>query len=112
MHIHIYVKLGFWQRLGIALTLISATGLIFFIIRHAPTQADVFPCLAQIENIKTTTTQPQVILEKCKTEIITSAVKVQQLSFTVKSILIWLGTVFAIYGLCLGVFWVWTGKTK
>lgn len=112
MHIHIYVKLGFWHRLGIFLTLISAACLMLFVIRYSPTQADVLPCLTQLEIVKPATTEHQEILRKCNAELIKSSVEVQQLGFIVKSILIWIGAISAVYAIFLAVLWVWRGAER
>lgn len=112
MHIHIYVKLGFWHRLGIALVLLSAVCLVFIVIRYAPTQNDVLPCLEQVVAGQGAIKKSGEILENCRAEIIKAAVEVHQLSFTVKSVLIWLGIVISAYAFFLFFYWVRTGKLK
>lgn len=112
MHIHIYVKLGFWQRLGILLTLLSGLFVAITSIHYIPTQADIAPCLMQLENPKIAVAAHQEALKTCHIEIIKSAVKVQQTVFISKILLIWLGVVLAVYLISFLASWVRAGETK
>lgn len=112
MHIHIHVKLGIWERIGVVLLCISAVALTLYIVCRTPSQADVFPCIAQLESIKTTKTEHQETLRKCYMEITKSAVEIRQLSFIVKSVLIWLGLVISVYALFVTVSWIRAGRKK
>lgn len=112
MHIHIYINLGFWQRIGIVATLLSGFFVAVFAINHLPAQTDVFPCLTQIEAIKDTVTPHQDPLNNCDIDIINAAVKIHQFSFIVETLLKWLAAIFAVYGVFLTAAWVWAGRAK